>query len=103
MSNQQNKGEVSEREMLNAILHRLDELGASVKRIEDEIHNNQKQVLDKMNSLVSEVAHIKEGQNKQDELLEKLVTGQERQDKILEALSMRSLEQETEIRELKRI
>ncbi|WP_260842602.1 hypothetical protein [Siminovitchia fortis] len=29
--------------------------------------------------------------------------GQERQDKILESLAMRSLEQETELRDLKRI
>ncbi|MBD2868398.1 hypothetical protein [Paenibacillus arenilitoris] len=35
--------------------------------------------------------------------LSELKKGQERQDKILEALALRSLEQETDIRELKRI
>jgi uncharacterized protein YciI len=32
-----------------------------------------------------------------------LISGQQKQDKILEALAMRSLEQETDIKELKRI
>jgi chromosome segregation ATPase len=35
--------------------------------------------------------------------MDQLVESQDRQDKILESLSLRSLEQETEIRELKRI
>lgn len=37
------------------------------------------------------------------ELINTLVKSQERQEKILETLALRSLEQETDIRELKRI
>lgn len=37
------------------------------------------------------------------EKINEIVSGQERQDKILEALSLRSLEQESELRALKRI
>ncbi|MEN0666947.1 hypothetical protein NSQ14_12010 [Caldifermentibacillus hisashii] len=41
--------------------------------------------------------------NRLEETQELLIKGQERQDKILESLALRSLEQETELREIKRI
>ena len=49
-----------------------------------------------INKIHGEIVSIKETQ-------QILIQGQERQDKILESLALRSLEQETELRELKRI
>lgn len=83
-----------------------------------------KQIVDKLNVIASNQNEFKEHFDKIDKKLDSiveqvvknsedimriktdqhvLVTGQAKQDKILEALAMRSLEQETDIKELKRV
>lgn len=60
------------------------------------LYHRQEETDAKLESLAMDVHHIR-GE------LEFLKEGQTRQDKILESLAMRSLEQETELRALKRI
>lgn len=65
-------------QLIKAIHDRQDETDAKLEGLSINVHK-----------LHGELASIKEGQ--------------ERQDKILESLALRSLEQETELRDLKRI
>jgi hypothetical protein len=81
------------------------------------------QILEQLKSLQSDVTSIKASQLQQGDMLAQLISivgstnqkvtgmqadivelkeGQTRQDKILESLALRSLEQETDLRELKR-
>ncbi|EKN64573.1 hypothetical protein P9E76_06925 [Schinkia azotoformans] len=60
------------------------------------IHHRQEESDAKLENLSMDM-HLMRGE------LSSLKEGQERQDKILESLALRSLEQETELRELKRI
>ncbi|WP_027416498.1 hypothetical protein [Aneurinibacillus terranovensis] len=78
--------------LLNKIIERLDVQGANIEQLKVDVAHLQGDVTD-----------LKETQKKHDDLLARLVKGQERQDKILESLALRSLEQESELRELKRI
>lgn len=72
----------SEQERHGDLLHQLIKtVGASNTKLESTESNVQK--------LHAELSSLKQGQ--------------ERQDKILESLAMRSLEQETELRDLKRV
>ncbi|WP_188624263.1 hypothetical protein [Caldalkalibacillus thermarum] len=57
----------------------------------------------KVSELETIVGEILKLQKKLENLLQQSSQDQERQDKILETLALRSLEQETEIREMKRI
>ncbi|WP_017754720.1 hypothetical protein [Calidifontibacillus oryziterrae] len=77
---------------LQSIKSQLDENTQITKTIRDR----QEETDAKLVNLSMDVHKIK------GELLS-LKEGQERQDKILESLAMRSLEQETELRDLKRI
>lgn len=77
---------------LQSIKSQLDENTQITKTIRDR----QEETDAKLENLSMDVHKIK------GELLS-LKEGQERQDKILESLAMRSLEQETELRDLKRI
>jgi hypothetical protein len=52
---------------------------------------------------VVDIPAIKQAVLEASENINEVVNGQERQDKILESLSLRSLEQESELRALKRI
>lgn len=65
-------------ELTKAIHHRQEETDAKVKNLAMDVHK-----------LRGELTSLKEGQA--------------RQDKILESLALRSLEQETDLRDLKRI
>ena len=72
-------------QLTKAIFHRQEETDAQLDAISMDVHK-----------LHGEMSGIKEAQDI-------IIHGQERQDKILESLALRSLEQETELRELKRI
>ncbi|WP_245891063.1 hypothetical protein [Desmospora activa] len=85
--------------MLRTILEAQEVTNAKLEALTSDARHLQGEVA----FIKENVASLKESQDKQDELLQQLVQGQERQDRILEALATRSLEQETEIRELKRI
>lgn len=74
------------------ILSQLDEHTQLLKAL----YHRQEKTDAKLESLTMDVHHMR-GE------LELLKEGQTRQDKILESLAMRSLEQETELRALKRI
>ncbi|HHW37246.1 MAG TPA: hypothetical protein GXX18_08425 [Bacillales bacterium] len=77
--NQSIKSQLDENtQLLKALHHRQDETDAKLENLTMDMH-----------LMRGELSSLKEGQ--------------ERQDKILESLAMRSLEQETELRELKRI
>ena len=65
-------------QLIKALYHRQEETDAKIENLSHDVHQ-----------IHQELTSFKEGQ--------------ERQDKILESLAMRSLEQETELRELKRI
>jgi hypothetical protein len=56
----------------------------------------------KVSELQKDVAILKEDDARLRKVAKLLVEGQKRQDRILEALSARSFEQETEIKELSR-
>ncbi|AMA73300.1 MULTISPECIES: hypothetical protein [Aneurinibacillus] len=78
--------------LLNKIIERLDVQSATLEQLKMDVAHIQ-----------GDVTELKETLQKHDDLLARLIEGQERQDKILESLALRSLEQETELRELKRI
>lgn len=72
-------------QIVQAIRDRQENSDAKLESVSMDVHK-----------LHGEMTNIKETQ-------QILIHGQERQDKILESLALRSLEQETELRELKRI
>ena len=67
-----------------------------ISQIVQAIHHQQEIADAKLEALTLDVHYIRGD-------LTSLKEGQERQDRILESLAMRSLEQETQLRELKRI
>lgn len=69
---------------------------SELHQITRALRDGQEELKAQMDSLTATVIHI------QGDIAE-LKDGQLRQDKILESLALRSLEQETEIREIKRI
>jgi chromosome segregation ATPase len=91
-------------------IHMLDMRQSELNQMVSSIRDNQLAQRAEHDALVHDVSEMK-GEivsiNKKLEntssKLDQLVESQDRQDKILESLSLRSLEQETEIRDLKRI
>ncbi|MFZ3590945.1 hypothetical protein ACOI1C_17230, partial [Bacillus sp. DJP31] len=91
-------------------IHMLDTRQFELNQMVSSIRDNQLAQREGHDSLVHDVAEMKGEIKSIDKKLEnvsstldQLVESQERKDKILESLSLRSLEQETDIRELKRI
>ena len=89
----------SVKETQNLTQTQLTETNQIVRAIRDRQENTDaklESISMDVNKIHGEIISIKETQ-------QLLIQGQERQDKILESLALRSLEQETELRELKRI
>ncbi|MDB5055062.1 MAG: hypothetical protein JWM44_3112 [Bacilli bacterium] len=72
-------------ELLNQILAELKEVKSTVNRIEKKLDSTHEQVV------------------RNSESITEILDGHERQDRILELLSKRSLEQEADIKDFKRI
>ncbi|ATA60929.1 hypothetical protein GS458_2491 [Geobacillus stearothermophilus] len=100
------------RALLNAVLERLDVQGAYIEQMRMDIVKLQgsvKQLEDKVDRLQSDVDAMKKDMDamKKDMLGVKkdvaaLKEGQVRQEKIMERLAIRSIEQEAEIDELRK-
>ncbi|PWA12061.1 hypothetical protein DCC39_07970 [Pueribacillus theae] len=84
---------------LDLILSELKNIKSEQERHSDLLHQLIKTVGATNTKLESTESNV----HRLHDELSSLKQGQERQDKILESLAMRSLEQETELRDLKRI
>ncbi|WP_100488593.1 hypothetical protein [Sporolactobacillus pectinivorans] len=92
--------------LLKQILDKLNTIDERTKKLD----NNQKQFEDhfeqidkKLNTITEQIVKNSEQITLLRESQAALISGQQKQDKILEMLAMRSLEQESDIRDLKRI
>lgn len=91
---------------LDLILEKLSLLESSVSEnieITKALRDRQDETDAKLDALSMDVNKLHGVVTSHTELINTLVKSQERQEKILETLALRSLEQETDIRELKRI
>lgn len=79
-----------------------DKLDLILERL-DRIETEQKQQGDILVQLIGIVKATNEKVSDIKDAVSSLAKSQEKQDRILETLALRSLEQETEIREIKRI
>jgi predicted nucleic acid-binding Zn-ribbon protein len=79
----------------------VSNLKSQVTNIETRVTNIETNMATKDD--VADIPAIKQAVLEASEKINEVVNGQERQDKILESLSLRSLEQESELRALKRI
>jgi cell division protein FtsB len=86
------------RVLLNAILERLEIQSAKIDAMQMDIHHIKGDIAE----LKADLAVLKADVSMLKADVTDLKNGQERQDKILESLAVRSLEQETDIRELRR-
>lgn len=77
----------------------LDTLGTQLDKLETKIDGISEQVAKN----AEDITDIKDNQKIIANVIDKVASVQERQEKILESLSLRSLEQEVDIRDLKRI
>jgi len=77
----------------------LENLTTKIDTVTHQVASNS----EKLDVITEEQNQIKQATMDTKEDATSLKDGQERQDKILESLSLRSLEQETDIRDLKRI
>ncbi|MDI3535500.1 MAG: hypothetical protein PWQ82_1865 [Thermosediminibacterales bacterium] len=106
-------------QLLRALEHRADITGAGVTRLEEKANYLQgdithlKRDVDDLRSdvvelksnvarLADEQAKISENQKENAKILNTVLDSQHRQERVLEVLSLRSLESEAQIRELKR-
>ncbi|WP_044894549.1 hypothetical protein [Bacillus alveayuensis] len=92
--------------LLNAIIERLDVQNAHMEQMKIDIaqlQGDMKQVKKDVAVLKEDVAVLKEDVAVLKRDVSALKEGQARQDKILERLSVRSIEQEAEIVELRRM
>lgn len=80
---------------LDLILSKLDKVDDRLSKVENRLDKLEEKI-DKLEALTLDVHKIYG-------MMTSFKESQDRQDKILEALALRSLEQETDIRELKRI
>ncbi len=87
------------KEILLAIKHVVEVMDAKITALTDQHNHLHKDV----NEIKRDVAVLKEDVAVLKEDVSGLKVGQQRQDRILESLALHSLEQETIIRELKRI
>ncbi|EGL84261.1 hypothetical protein CathTA2_0181 [Caldalkalibacillus thermarum TA2.A1] len=95
-----------QRELLTQLISIIKSTNVKVSHLDSKVSqldSKMTQIDQKVSELENTVGEILKLQKKQENLLQQLSQGQERQDKILETLALRSLEQETEIREMKRI
>lgn len=86
-------------ELSRQIIDKLNSMDKRLEGIENHLNRHDKKFDTIMEQVVKnseDITLIKEGQRA-------LIVGQQKQDKILESLAMRSLEQESDIRDLKRI
>lgn len=83
---------------LGGIDQRLDRVDERLDRLETTLNEVQVAVLETH----SWVGKIAEGQEQHAAAIEKLSPEQERQGKVIQALAMKSLEHDTDIRELRR-
>ncbi|MGG5253695.1 hypothetical protein ACQYAD_09385 [Neobacillus sp. SM06] len=87
---------------LDLILNKLEMLESGQKELNQivrAIRDRQENTDAKLESLSMDVHNIRGVITSIKETQQILIQGQERQDKILESLALRSLEQETELRE----
>lgn len=84
---------------IGSLDNKVSSLDAKLDVIEKQVGLNT----EKLNTITEEQKQIKQATIDTKEEIHSLKDEQERQDKILESLSLRSLEQETDIRALKRI
>lgn len=91
---------------LQSMNKRIDNMELQMKQGFKKVDGIAEQVAtssEKLDVITEEQRQIKQATIDSREDITSLINGQERQDKILESLSLRSLEQETDIRDLKRI
>lgn len=97
-------------DLLRQIINKLDGLDKDLTGFREETNKKlntiTKQVVrnsEQLTSLAKKVDKHSEQLTSLTKTQALLIAGQQKQDKILEALAMRSLEQETDIRDLKKI
>jgi len=93
------------KEILKALMHRNEVQGAQIEQIIFTMSSMQGAILDMQAAISDNQKTILDVQSDVKDIKSELIgirEGQERQDRILEALAARSLEQETSIKELRR-
>ena len=86
------------RAMFHAIIERLDTQGARIENLTTQVNH----LTGEVEQVKSDIAIMKSDMDVMKSDIAEIKDGQTRQDKILESLAMRSLEQETDIRDLRR-
>ncbi|MCL6576903.1 hypothetical protein [Kyrpidia sp.] len=90
---------------LDLILQKLDSIESKVSMMDERllhVESIQKQHGDMITQLIGIVESTNQKVSDMQTDISALIEGQKRQDKIIESLALRSLEQETELREIKR-
>ena len=93
------------RAMFHAIIERLDIQGARIENLTTQVNHltgEVEQVKSDIAIMKGDMDVMKSDMDVMKSDIAEIKDGQTRQDKILESLAMRSLEQETDIRELRR-